>query len=61
MTAQELMNRWCDLEEQVIELFRDANSALRKEEQSNKDNCKVFLTVRSACFKVIKCINNQLR
>ena len=59
MNAQKLMNRWCDLELQIIELFRDANSALRTTSSQYSDECRLLQYVRSTCFEVLKIINNR--
>lgn len=62
MNVQKLMNRWCDLELQIIELFRDANSALRTTDKTSplhNDEYSLIQCVRSTCFEVLKIINNQ--
>ena len=62
MNAQKLMNRWCDLELQIIELFRDANSALRTTDKTSPQHNNEYRSlqyVRSTCFEVLKIINNR--
>ena len=56
MTAQELINSWCDLEENIINTFKNASETFRRNTDDTQN--KRIMNLRRLCLKLLQVIDD---